>query len=314
MRKDKKCSKNVVRRTQNFCLCFASTVSDDEQTVEDPYSSEAETRQIASPYRDSTANAEVPGSSTFVNFQSLSVARNFRLGVVSTAATTQQVEPSKSQDYRHNADDGDDGSYVVHTSVDYTNCLVPGLDKIMAAPYYWGVMDRYEAEDLLENKPEGTFLLRDSAQKEYLFSVSFRRYKRTLHARIEQKNHYFSFDFSDTTLYSASTITNLIAYYSDATKCLFFEPQLTIPLPRNFVFSLQNLCRARIASLTTYDGVEKLNLPQVLKNYVKEYFYKHPVKTINHASPFEASQNEGPNSRQKLSGHWKKISRRVLDS
>lgn len=64
----------------------------------------------------------------------------------------------------------------------------------------------------------GTFLLRDSAQSEYLFSVSFRRYKRTLHARIEQKNHYFSFDFSDTTLYSAPTITDLIAYYNDATK------------------------------------------------------------------------------------------------
>lgn len=53
------------------------------------------------------------------------------------------------------ADDVDDSSYVVHTSVDYTNCLVPGLDKIMAASYYWGVMDRYEAEDLLDNKPEG---------------------------------------------------------------------------------------------------------------------------------------------------------------
>lgn len=32
----------------------------------------------------------------------------------------------------------------------------------------------------------GTFLLRDSAQPEFIFSVSFRRYKRTLHARIEQ--------------------------------------------------------------------------------------------------------------------------------
>lgn len=48
-----------------------------------------------------------------------------------------------------------DEPYVVHTSVDYTNCLVPRLDLIVASPYYWGVMDRYEAEALLENKPEG---------------------------------------------------------------------------------------------------------------------------------------------------------------
>lgn len=52
-------------------------------------------------------------------------------------------------------------------------------------------MDRYEAERLLEGRPEGTFLLRDSAQEEHLFSVSFRKYGRSLHARIEQWNHRY---------------------------------------------------------------------------------------------------------------------------
>lgn len=52
-------------------------------------------------------------------------------------------------------------------------------------------MDRYEAERLLENKQEGTFLLRDSAQEDFLFSVSFRKYNRSLHARIEQYKHEF---------------------------------------------------------------------------------------------------------------------------
>ncbi|VDK83877.1 unnamed protein product [Litomosoides sigmodontis] len=175
-----------------------------------------------------------------------------------------------------------DEPYIVHTSVHYTNCLVPRLDLIIDSSYYWGIMDRYEAEALLDNKPEGTFLLRDSAQSDYLFSVSFRRYKRTLHARIEQKSHRFSFDFSDPSIYSANTITTLIAYYKDPVKCLFFEPQLSVPLPRNFVFPLQHICRARIASLTTYDGVEKLNLPVLLKSFIKEYHYKHPVKTVNY--------------------------------
>ncbi|VDN18540.1 unnamed protein product [Gongylonema pulchrum] len=172
--------------------------------------------------------------------------------------------------------------YVVHTSVDYTNCLVPRLDLILASPFYWGVMDRYEAEALLCDQAEGTFLLRDSAQSTYLFSVSFRRYNRTLHARIEQKNHRFSFDASDTSLYSADTITELIAYYKDPSRCLFYEPQLSEPLRRNFVFPLQHLCRAVIASLTTYDGIEKLNLPSSLKRFIQEYHYRHPVKTINY--------------------------------
>ena len=56
---------------------------------------------------------------------------------------------------------------------------------------------RYEAEALLENKPEGSFLLRDSAQDEFVFSVSFRRYNRSLHARIEESRHEFSFDCHD---------------------------------------------------------------------------------------------------------------------
>lgn len=79
----------------------------------------------------------------------------------------------------------------VHSQVDFIHCLVPDLQKITSCGFYWGKMDRYQAETLLDGKPEGTFLLRDSAQEEFLFSVSFRKYGRSLHARIEQFNHKF---------------------------------------------------------------------------------------------------------------------------
>jgi suppressor of cytokine signaling 5 len=52
----------------------------------------------------------------------------------------------------------------VHTQVDYIHCLVPDLHHITACGFYWGKMDRYEAERLLEGRQEGSFLLRDSAQ------------------------------------------------------------------------------------------------------------------------------------------------------
>ena len=74
----------------------------------------------------------------------------------------------------------------VHTQVDYTNFLIPCQADIIHCPFYWGKIDRYEAEALLANKPEGSFLLRDSAQDDFVFSVSFRRYSRSLHARIEE--------------------------------------------------------------------------------------------------------------------------------
>jgi hypothetical protein len=89
----------------------------------------------------------------------------------------------------------------VHTQVDYTNFLIPGQTEIIHCPFYWGKIDRYEAEALLANKPEGSFLLRDSAQDDFVFSVSFRRYSRSLHARIEEVRictfsweiHFFAF-------------------------------------------------------------------------------------------------------------------------
>ncbi|KAL0602424.1 Suppressor of cytokine signaling 4 [Plecturocebus cupreus] len=41
-----------------------------------------------------------------------------------------------------------------HTQIDYVHCLVPDLLQINNNPCYWGVMDKYAAEALLEGKPE----------------------------------------------------------------------------------------------------------------------------------------------------------------
>lgn len=168
--------------------------------------------------------------------------------------------------------------YRFHTQIDYIHCLVPDLLQITNLPCYWGVMDRYEAETLLEGKPEGTFLLRDSAQEDYLFSVSFRRYGRSLHARIEQWNHNFSFDVHDPSVFHAPTVTGLLEHYKDPNSCMFFEPLLSNPIHRTNPFSLQHICRAVISSCTTYDGINVLPIPNALKKHLKEYHYKQKVR------------------------------------
>ena len=171
------------------------------------------------------------------------------------------------------------GGLHVHSQVDYVHRLVPDMLSITNCSFYWGKMDRYEAERLLEDKPEGTFLLRDSAQEEHLFSVSFRRFERSLHARIEQGNDRFSFDSRDPGVYSSKTVCGLIEHYKDPSHCMFFEPMLTLPLHRKFPFSLQALCRASISSLIKYDDINSLDLPQQLKVYLKEYHYKQLVRS-----------------------------------
>lgn len=167
---------------------------------------------------------------------------------------------------------------LIHTRVDFIHHLVPDLKKITSCSFYWGVIDRYEAERLLDKKREGTFLLRDSAQDDFLFSVSFRRYNRSLHARIEQWNHRFSFDVHDPAVYSADSVCGLIEHYKDSSRCLFFEPMLTDPLHRTFPFSLQHLARATICNnLKRYDHISKLPLPMSMKTYLRYYHYKQKV-------------------------------------
>lgn len=165
-----------------------------------------------------------------------------------------------------------------HSQIDFIHRLVPDMLQITHCSFYWGKMDRYEAEKLLENRPEGTFLLRDSAQEEHLFSVSFRRFDRSLHARIEQWNDRFSFDSHDPGVFSSDTVCGLIEHYKDPSHCMFFEPMLTIPLHRNFPFSLQHLCRAIICSRLHYDSINQLVLPKRIRSFLKEYHYKQPVR------------------------------------
>ena len=167
---------------------------------------------------------------------------------------------------------------TVHTQVDYVHYLVPDLKEIFNSSYYWGVMDRYEAEKLLETKPEGTFLLRDSAQEDFLFSVSFRRYNRSLHARIEQWEHKFSFDSHDSNVYSCKSVCGLIERYKDLSCLMFFEPLLTIPLPKTTPFSLQSLCRATLCSMLNYDDITRLPIPPSLMDFLQYYHYKQRVR------------------------------------
>ncbi|XP_062851123.1 suppressor of cytokine signaling 5b [Trichomycterus rosablanca] len=194
---------------------------------------------------------------------------------------------------RHASGDGhtsrQPGPWKVHTQIDFIHCLVPDLLAITALPCYWGVMDRYQAEALLDGRPEGTFLLRDSAQEDYLFSVSFRRYNRSLHARIEQWNHNFSFDAHDPCVFHSSTVTGLLEHYKDPSACMFFEPLLTAPLHRTFPFSLQHLARAAICTQTTYDGIGALPLPPAMQDFLKEYHYKQKVRVrwLEREPPFK---------------------------
>uniref|UniRef100_A0A0N5C0J4 SH2 domain-containing protein n=1 Tax=Strongyloides papillosus TaxID=174720 RepID=A0A0N5C0J4_STREA len=146
--------------------------------------------------------------------------------------------------------------------------MVPDMDKIINATYYWGPLDRNEAEKILNDLPDGTFLLRDSTQLDYKFTASFRRFERTLHARIDFSNGFYTFDVMDNEVFKSPTVSGLIKHYNDPRNCLFFEPLLAMPKRRDFVFSLQTIAAATVASNIKYKNIAKLPIPGYLKDEV----------------------------------------------
>uniref|UniRef100_A0A0K0DYB1 SH2 domain-containing protein n=1 Tax=Strongyloides stercoralis TaxID=6248 RepID=A0A0K0DYB1_STRER len=144
--------------------------------------------------------------------------------------------------------------------------MIPDMNKIINATYYWGSLDRNEAEEILNDLPDGTFLLRDSTQLDYKFTASFRRFERTLHARIDFSNGFYTFDVMDNEVYKSPTVSGLIKHYNDPRNCLFFEPLLAMPKKRDFIFSLQSIAVATIASNIKYKNINKLPIPGYLKD------------------------------------------------
>lgn len=163
------------------------------------------------------------------------------------------------------------------TQREYIHFLIPDQKCIVNSSFYWGKMDRHEAELLLNGKPEGAFLLRDSVQDDFTFSISFRRYSRTLHARIEQHKHHFSLDSHDPNVYQSRTINGLLEHYKVPESSLFFEPLLTLPQKRKQPFTLKALARAALCDHVSYDAITFLEIPSQLKDYLREYNYKQVV-------------------------------------
>lgn len=152
--------------------------------------------------------------------------------------------------------------------------LVPNLVSITNCPYYWGSLDRFEAEAILDEvKKEGSFLLRDSSHADYIFSVSFRRYNRSIHARIEESHHRFTFDSQDPGVFSSQSIQTLIRYFMDPRKCMVFDPMLVYPIHRKHPLSLRSLSRAVICDSLKYQDISALELPASLKKFLTVYSY-----------------------------------------
>ncbi|KAM6961782.1 suppressor of cytokine signaling 2 [Tautogolabrus adspersus] len=154
--------------------------------------------------------------------------------------------------------------------------------------WYWGSLTANEAKEILQDSSEGTFLVRDSSQRDYLFTISAMTSAGPTNLRIEYKHRKFKLDsvvLVKPKLKQFDSVVHLVEHYvhlSRSTDRAATNPQ-TSTAPNGTVQllltkpvytatpALQHLCRIAINRRTRQ--VQDLPLPNRLKDYLTDYSY-----------------------------------------
>ncbi|XP_041050564.1 suppressor of cytokine signaling 2-like [Carcharodon carcharias] len=170
-----------------------------------------------------------------------------------------------------------------HSDLFRISCTMSHLEL---TGWYWGALTSIEARQILNQTTEGTFLIRDSSNPEYLLTLSVKTSSGPAHLRIEYNEGKFGFDsvvLAKPKLKNFEDVVDLIQHYvllsksaqtthdqsiAPVTKDTVIHLKLTKPL---YVAtpSLQHLCRIIINKSTK--TIQELPLPTRLKEYLLEY-------------------------------------------
>ncbi|KAH9417403.1 Socs7p, partial [Dermatophagoides pteronyssinus] len=153
----------------------------------------------------------------------------------------------------------------------HTRHYVSSIERVKNCGWYWGPISGEMAEKLLESEPCGSFLVRDSSDEHYIFSLSFKLDEMVRHVRIEQEQGNFS--FGSLKKFRSSTIVDFIESameHSRSGQFLFF---LRLVSRFKRVQSLQHICRFVILQFVRRDQIHQLSLPEYLRHYLDTPYY-----------------------------------------
>ncbi|KAM4569676.1 suppressor of cytokine signaling 2 [Odontesthes bonariensis] len=168
--------------------------------------------------------------------------------------------------------------------------IASAMKDLRNTGWYWGSLTANEAKEILQDAPEGTFLLRDSSQRDYLFTISAMTSAGPTNLRIECKHGKFKLDsvvLVKPKLKQFDSVVHLVEHYvqlsrtSGTAAAATSQPsasgpngtvQLLLTKPVYVATpSLQHLCR--IAINRTTRRVQDLPIPNRLKDYLMDYAY-----------------------------------------
>lgn len=156
----------------------------------------------------------------------------------------------------------------------------------MVPGWYWGSLTANEAKEILQDAAEGTFLVRDSSQRDYLFTISAMTSAGPTNLRIEYKDGKFKLDsvvLVKPKLKQFDSVVHLVEHYVQLSRAGDKAPSSPCCQPNGTVQlllrwpvytttpSLQHLSRIAINRATR--RVQDLPLPSRLKDYLTDYSY-----------------------------------------
>nr|AYP19440.1 suppressor of cytokine signaling 1b [Miichthys miiuy] len=136
--------------------------------------------------------------------------------------------------------------------------------QLQQSGYYWGSMTMEEAHEILTQASLGTFLIRDSGQRDVFFTLSYQSDDGPTSVRIQLNNLHFNLYGSHRTFASLFT---LLTYYTGS-SC-----KLTVPYRKQRPECLKQICRR--ALIRTY-GAENISTLPGLSNQDKDYVHVYP--------------------------------------
>lgn len=165
--------------------------------------------------------------------------------------------------------------------------FLDSMKQLKDCGWYWGPLSWDEAEIKLLNKPDGSFLVRDSSDERYILSLSFNMNGHVHHTRIEHHKGKFSF-WSQPDSLGKSTIKEFIEQCVRNSRngqfLYFIRPSGpgTPPMPVYLLHpvsrfrqmqSLQHVCRFQILQIVRRDHIDRLPIPTRIKEYLRESQY-----------------------------------------
>ncbi|KAM9305956.1 suppressor of cytokine signaling 1 [Gastrophryne carolinensis] len=129
--------------------------------------------------------------------------------------------------------------------------------------FYWGPIAVNAAHEKLKQEPVGTFLIRDSRQKNCFFAISVKTATGPISIRIYFQAGRFSLDGSKE---SFNCLFQLVEHYLLSPKKM-----LVFPLRKVRLRSLQELCRKNILATFGRQNLDIIPVNRVLKLYLKSF-------------------------------------------